>query len=533
MQRKTITWWISTALVIMLLTLTGCQAIQGLDVAQALQNSATIHSAESSGSLKLDILTSNTDGLSADEKRIIDVLKDMKIDLTSIVMQDQQHVSVEGSLTYAKGSIPFLLTTNGTQLVIQIEGAKKPISFDLSEAQTGLPTTALASGDQQQLFMQKTEQMLPAIMKFFITNAPNPEHFTVSSVSETIHNETMGLQKAHIEIFGNELEALLKTFMTNILADEKGLKDLIGQLYDALFPLIQEQMKATTAKDDTSSGAMSDMFMPYLENRTLAVEFIYTTLQQLIGSTLKDWDKQMKSTFSSVSDPQQAAFFTDKASLKTDLFIDMDKQIRKMNVELTAPIVDASSPGIEGIRLTFTTELWHINQPVTARTIDISKGTQKASMDSFDNSSLLTLFDKNSKAYSLLRQDFQIAKKDIHLLLNQSETELHPWDASHPFINEEQIAMLPVRFISEQFGAQVTWNAAAQQITIVDPLSEKTIILTLGSRTASVNGVSVELVSPAILKNGSTFVPLRFIAEQLGCTVSYDEATQSVTISRN
>ncbi|KRE40168.1 copper amine oxidase N-terminal domain-containing protein [Paenibacillus sp. Soil724D2] len=530
MQRKRFTWWISTALVIMLLALTGCQAVQGLDLGQAIQNSASIQSAESKGSLQMDIITGNTDGLTADEKRLIDVLHHVNLELKSVKMQDKQHISVDGALTlYSKGSIPFQLNLNGTKLTIQIEGAKKPLIFDLMAAQAGSSSTALSS-DMQQKLLKKAEELLPALLKFFLTNAPNPEHFSVSSVSEPVNSETLSMQKAQIEIKGNELVGLLKAFLTNILADEKGMKELLGQLYDALVPIIKEEMKASPSKSGLSSE-LPDLMMAYLDNKTLAVEFVYTTIQQFLKKALDEWDKNMQETLSSVSDSQVKAFLSDKTVLKTGFFIDTDKQIRKVNAELTLPITEVSA-GVSSLKFTYTSEIWNINKPVTASVIDTSGGVFNLSGISTNNDSFLKYFNKESTFYSFLRDDLKIAKKDIHLLMSQGSDDNYEFDSSHPFINEDQVSMVPVRFISERLGAQVKWNADSKQITVRDELSDKTIILTLNSKTASVNGSPVQLDSTPILKHGSTFVPLRFIAEQLGCKVDFDTKTSSVTITR-
>ncbi|WNR44944.1 copper amine oxidase N-terminal domain-containing protein [Paenibacillus roseipurpureus] len=532
MQRKTLLGLISTWLVIMLLTLTGCQTIQGLDIEQALLNSASLQSAEASASLKMDVLTSNTDKLSNEDKQMIALLKNLKIDLTSIIMQDKQHLSVDGAISYDKGSIPFRLAVNDSKVVIGIEGAKKPILFDLGTASAKLPMAAsVPATDNQQLLVQKIEELIPSIMKFFLHNAPNPDHISVSSVVESVHNETLSLQKAHIEVYGNEIQGLLKTLLTNILADEKGMKELIGQLYDALLPLIQEEMNKSAKDKDASDFGLdyNEMIMPYIENRTLAVEFIHTTLQQLLRKTLKDWDKQVKD---SASSPMEKAMFSDKTSLKLDLFIDSAKQIRKANLAVTIPVTDEKSPGIEGVQIAMTSEIWHINLPVTAHTIDIAGGTQDMNKVTYKDSAFLTFFVPTSKAYAFLRHDLKIAKKEVNLTLSPNAADLHPLDASHPFINGDQIAMMPVRFISERLGAAVTWNAASKEITVKDALNDTTIVMALGSRTASVNGAVVEMSSPAMLKNGSTFVPMRFIAEQLGSKVIYDDATHSVTITR-
>ncbi|MBQ4159383.1 MAG: copper amine oxidase N-terminal domain-containing protein, partial [Clostridia bacterium] len=53
------------------------------------------------------------------------------------------------------------------------------------------------------------------------------------------------------------------------------------------------------------------------------------------------------------------------------------------------------------------------------------------------------------------------------------------------------------------------------------------------SDVAYVNNNEVRLDSPAFLENDRTYTPVRFIAEALGASVSWDEPTQRVTITKN
>ena len=58
------------------------------------------------------------------------------------------------------------------------------------------------------------------------------------------------------------------------------------------------------------------------------------------------------------------------------------------------------------------------------------------------------------------------------------------------------------------------------------------IVLTIGSKTAFVDGVEHQLDVAPFAENGRTFVPIRFVAETLGCTVDYDNATKTVVITK-
>jgi hypothetical protein len=60
--------------------------------------------------------------------------------------------------------------------------------------------------------------------------------------------------------------------------------------------------------------------------------------------------------------------------------------------------------------------------------------------------------------------------------------------------------------------------------------SEIYITLTIGSKTAAVNGTSRTLDVPATIIENRTYVPLRFVAEQLGCDVDFRDSDKKVTI---
>ena len=88
--------------------------------------------------------------------------------------------------------------------------------------------------------------------------------------------------------------------------------------------------------------------------------------------------------------------------------------------------------------------------------------------------------------------------------------------------------MLPARFVAEALGGVVTWDETEQKVTIVN--GEDTIEIFIGEPFATVNGDPVELDSPAFIENDRTYLPIRFIAENMGATVTWDAAERTVTI---
>lgn len=89
---------------------------------------------------------------------------------------------------------------------------------------------------------------------------------------------------------------------------------------------------------------------------------------------------------------------------------------------------------------------------------------------------------------------------------------------SEPPVVENGTTLIPARFISEKLGASVDWNRGI--ITV----SKNNInaVLMSGSDTAYVNGQRYTLGTEVKVINDRAYVPLRFLAEQLGLSVEWD-----------
>lgn len=97
-----------------------------------------------------------------------------------------------------------------------------------------------------------------------------------------------------------------------------------------------------------------------------------------------------------------------------------------------------------------------------------------------------------------------------------------------PVIRNER-TMLPARFIAEALGATVTWNEPDQKVMIVKEGIALEIFI--NEPFAVVNGTPVELDSPAFIEKDRTYLPMRFIAENLGATVVWGAADQTIRIT--
>lgn len=84
---------------------------------------------------------------------------------------------------------------------------------------------------------------------------------------------------------------------------------------------------------------------------------------------------------------------------------------------------------------------------------------------------------------------------------------------------ENGSTLVPVGAISEALGFKVSWDKAANQATISK--NGNTIVLTINSGTAKVNGEDAVMDVPARIRGERMLIPLRFISEKFDCTVDW------------
>lgn len=104
---------------------------------------------------------------------------------------------------------------------------------------------------------------------------------------------------------------------------------------------------------------------------------------------------------------------------------------------------------------------------------------------------------------------------------------------SPPIIKNSR-TLLPIRAVVEALGGTAGWDPVTKKVTV--SLGSTAIELWIGKNIAKVNGLDIPIdaanpkVVPEII-NSRTMLPLRFIAENLGCTVEWDGTTKTIKIT--
>lgn len=99
---------------------------------------------------------------------------------------------------------------------------------------------------------------------------------------------------------------------------------------------------------------------------------------------------------------------------------------------------------------------------------------------------------------------------------------------SVPVENVNNSIMVPLRMIAENLGYKVDWNQTSKTVTIEQ--QGKTMQLIVNQPAASVDGKTVMLTTAPLLRSGTTLVPIRFIGEQFGLTVKWDNINKIVDL---
>lgn len=96
-------------------------------------------------------------------------------------------------------------------------------------------------------------------------------------------------------------------------------------------------------------------------------------------------------------------------------------------------------------------------------------------------------------------------------------------------IKQNGSTLVPIKIIATELGATVNFDSKKQLVTVVK--GNKKIELPIGKKEATVNGKKYKLSVSANIINGTTMVPVRFVADHLDCIVGWDEKANSVIIT--
>lgn len=98
-----------------------------------------------------------------------------------------------------------------------------------------------------------------------------------------------------------------------------------------------------------------------------------------------------------------------------------------------------------------------------------------------------------------------------------------------PYIDTSGRLLVPLRMISEEMGADVSWDGETETITIISHSPRQTISMKIADNFAQINGQNIALDTPPVISStGRVMVPARFLCNLLGVEVKWNPADKII-----
>lgn len=519
-------WGLPFALLaMMVLLISGCQSVGGFDINKALVQSMDPVSGESKQTLSFELVPAEGQ-VQPEAQELIDIVNSLSLTIDSAKVQDPSTMSLKGSVQFREDKFPFHMAMDERGIAFHVEGAKQPLYISTETAElTGMDLTGVA--ENQELIQGFTKQAAEFILK----HLSNPKTLSVKQTTGKVFEESLNLTQLHTEIRGDELLSMLKPFLTSVAKDEQGLKTLIGAFYDVYYPIMQaaysyddyyedydyedydysqEDYLDDAAWDDSSAFGFD--LNTVVQSKPVMVATLTATVQEAINTLLTDYDENMKKLLE--DSPELAVIFGKDTVLKLDVYFDSKLQMRKQQLELTIALPGNEDLPLQAVTIKSDSELRNAGGQVTIDSVDLTSGVFDITDGALTPGKTLRNFEPDSAIYKLLKNDLELTRKSAYI---------DPDNSYYGVVVKKNTSMVPLRYLSEQLDAEVKWDSNSNSILIIDDLTGQEIKVTSGSKHASIGGKAVVLPQPVFANEyGVTYVPLRFMAEALGATVTVE-----------
>lgn len=116
-------------------------------------------------------------------------------------------------------------------------------------------------------------------------------------------------------------------------------------------------------------------------------------------------------------------------------------------------------------------------------------------------------------------------KKIVKMQINSNrffiDNVAYEKDVAPVIVNDR--TLVPIRFVTESLGGKVAWNEKEKEVVLT--IDGKEIKMTIGKVLEKYG------VAPVIL-NDRTYMPVRFVADELGATTTWDAVSKMVTVTK-
>ena len=211
-----------------------------------------------------------------------------------------------------------------------------------------------------------------------------------------------------------------------------------------------------------------------------------------------------------------------------EIFVSLPKEVYDELLNITGYVKDEGLSGIKDFSILINGEKIELTRSLSfTYGLKLKVGENEIKFEVEDNAGNKTSNVRYVRYVPKTILRLQIGSKIIYVNDSPQEIDVPPQIV-------EGRTLLPIRWVAEPLGAIVLWDATEKKVTIT--LKDTIIELWIGKNIARVKGVDTPIdpnnpkVVPMIIQ-GRTMLPVRFVAENLGCKVDWDPNTKTVTIT--
>lgn len=514
-----------------LLLLTGCSGETAL-IGQSMIKSADQPSADFQGTFKM---TGDLDKLL---DAVIDNAEEKK-EALAFVNALKAGLKMEGST----------VSTNEAKIVFTLNDDKI------------LRDNQLWTGDQKaalEMLVNSNDVYVktPIDQKYLAINSANPQQMEVDAeklraFQDKIEKLTLDFMKKYIDKYGfdfSQVKNLGKesvelpdgkkvdaTHISVTLDTPELLKMLLYTAKDATankdvrdFAIEFMTLTSQFATDNIPAEVAADMKKPSAQEQRAEIEKMVDQGLAFLKMQVEQLEKQY--TIDQMVEQVKEAG-VQSLELKLDYYIDSDKnQVRSISA-LSAAVKDPDGKLPKPVTIGWEADYYSWNHgkgtaisfPAASDTVTVEQLQEdENAIKAFNDKGFLYRFAQEISSVPGESEFIVFDLKDNSTTLNGE-----PVAGVRPFLKDGS-TMVPFRFIGEEMGAQISYDPATKTATFSK--DGKTIKVTEGSKTATVDGQAKTLPVAPLEKDGSLYVPLKFVSEAFGADVTWIEEVQQAII---
>ena len=210
------------------------------------------------------------------------------------------------------------------------------------------------------------------------------------------------------------------------------------------------------------------------------------------------------------------------------IFISLPKETTQDTLNISGYVKDEGISGIKDNIILINGNKVELSKSLSfSYLINLKEGDNKITFEVEDNAGNKTVNTYTIKLIKKIILTLQIGNRYEYINGNLIEMDVPPRII-------EGRTYLPIRYIIEPLGGEIAWDSNERKVTIV--FNDILIELWIGRNIAKVNGY-YKLIDPdnpkvvPLILNGRTMLPVRFVAESLGCKVDWEPTTKTITIT--